>query len=62
MIRIVDGDEPRNGEPELVASFPTLEEAQRVAQSAQRNDLKNRDEYLVTTDPEGLVAAVKEQD
>ena len=62
LIRIVDGDEPGDGEPELIASFPTIEEAQRVAQSAQRNDPRNRDEYLVTTDPEGLVAAVKEQD
>ena len=61
LIRIVDSGDPKDGEPELIASFSTIEEAQRVAQSAQRNDPKNRDEYLVTTDPEALISAFKEQ-
>jgi len=62
VVRILDTGDPLNGEPELIASFPTFDEAERVAQSAQRNDPKNSDEYLVTKDPEGLIAAVEEQD
>jgi len=61
VVRIVDGNDQRDGEPELIASFPTIDEAQRVAQSAQRNDPKNSDEYLVTTDPEGVIASIIEQ-
>jgi len=62
VIRIVNGKIDEKVVLELIARFPTLEEARRVAQSAHQNDILNRDEYMVTSDPENLALAAASAD
>jgi len=62
VIRVVGGKTDEKGQAELIARFSTLEEARRVAQSAQQNELKNSDEYLVASDPDALISAAVNED
>lgn len=45
---------------ELVADLPEKSEADRVADIAQRNDLSNQNNYLITSDLEALLSATPE--